>query len=172
MEEDWEKGRGGKFGTEKDKASSKMSIWHNLNYNNKLLKQFENRNNEKDKKLVVYNTSGKTIRSAVIDNLNLIVDYTAYYSLLNENEAYYITGILNSSYLIKVLNKAGILSERHITKKPFDLPFPNFDPNNELHNKIAELSKKLHLIAINSDQIENTPEFKELDEAVKKLFEN
>jgi hypothetical protein len=66
----------------------------------------------------------------------------------------------------------GILSERHIHKKPFDLPFPNFDPNNELHNKIAELSKKLHLIAINSDQIENTPEFKELDEAVKKLFEN
>jgi len=174
MEEDWEKGRGSKFGTDKNiyKESSRMSVWKRLNYNNSLTKQFKIKKNKKDKRLVVYNTSGKKIKSAVINNLNLIVDYTAYYSLLNENEAYYITGVLNSNYLIKVLNKAGILSERHITKKPFDLPFPNFDPNNELHNKIAELSKKLHLIAINSDQIENTPEFKELDEAIKKLFEN
>ena len=135
------------------------------------MKQFENRNNEKDKKLVVYNTSGKTIRSAVIDNLNLIVDYTAYYSLLNENEAYYITGILNSSYLIKVLNKAGILSERHITKKPFDLPFPNFDPKKELHVNISELSRKLHQIAQQNIEIEKSKEFSELNEAVKKLFE-
>jgi hypothetical protein len=181
IEEDWEKGRGGKFEAKKDKASSKMSIWHNLNYNNKLLKQFENRNNEKDKKLVVYNSNGKIIRSAVIDNLNYVIDHNSYYGLFNENEAYYITGILNSSYLIKVLNKAGILSERHITKKPFDLPFPNFDKNNELHKKIAELSKKLHQIAIDLDQqkntnkkttIENIPEFKELNEAVKKLFES
>jgi len=183
MEEDWEKGRGSKFGTDENiyKESSRVSVWGRLNYNNSLTKQFEIKRNKKDKKLVVYNTSGKTIRSAVIDNLNLIVDYTAYYSLLNENEAYYITGILNSSYLIKVLNKAGILSERHITKKPFDLPFPNFDKKNELHKKIAELSKKLHQIAIDLDQqkntnkkttIENIPEFKELNEAVKKLFES
>jgi len=42
----------------------------------------------------------------------------------------------------------GILSERHIHKKLFDLPFPNFDPNNELHKKIVELSKRLRQIAL------------------------
>jgi len=183
MEEDWEKGRGAKFGTDKNtyKASSRMSVWDRLNYNNLLLKQFENKKIGKDKKLVVYNKDGKIIKSAVIDNLNYVFESTSYYGLFNENEAFYLTGILNSNYFSYLLEKMGILSERHIHKKPFDLPFPNFDPNNELHNKIAELSKKLHQIAIDLDQqkntnkkitIENTPEFKELDEAVKKLFEN
>jgi len=72
-----------------------------------------------------------------------------------------------------------ILLERHIHKKPFDLPFPNFDSNNELHKKIVELSKRLHQIALElykqKDQdkkltIENTLEFKEQDEAVKKII--
>jgi len=56
------------------KEASRMSVWDNLNYNNKLLKQFENKNKEKDKKLVVYNSNGKIIRSAVIDNLNYVID--------------------------------------------------------------------------------------------------
>jgi hypothetical protein len=175
IEKDWEQGRDEKFKTDK------KSVWNNLNHNNKLLKQFKNKNKEKNKKLIVYNTSGKKIRSAVIDNLNYVFDSTSYYGLFNENEAFYLTGILNSNYFYCLLKETGILSERHITKKPFDLPFPNFDKNNELHKKIAELSKKLHQIAIDLEQqkntnkkikIENTPEFKELDEAVKKLFEN
>jgi len=171
IEEDWEKGRGGKFGVEKDKASSKMSIWHNLNYNNKLLKQFENRNDKKDKKLVVYNSNGKIIRSAVIDNLNYVIDHNSYYGLFNENEAFYLTGILNSNYFCYLLKKTGILSERHIHKKPFDLPFPNFDPEKELHVNISELSRKLHQIAQQNIEIEKSKEFSELNEAVKKLFE-
>jgi hypothetical protein len=175
MENDWEQGRGEKF------KADKKSVWDNLNHNDKLLKQFKNKNKEENKKLVVYNTSGKKIKSVVIDNLSYVIDTKAYYSLFNENEAFYLTGILNSNYFYYLLKKTGILSERDINKKPFDIPFPNFDKNDELHKKIAELSKKLHQIAINLNQqkstnkkitIENTPEFKELDEAVKKLFEN
>jgi len=172
IENDWEEGRGEKFTTDKKaKTSSRMSVWDNLNHNNKLLKQFENKNKEKDKKLVVYNASGKKIRSAVIDNLNYVIDYTSYYGLFNDNEAFYLTGILNSNYLNKLLKETGILSERHISKKPFDLPFPNFDPNNELCAKISELSRKLHQIAQQNIEIEKSKEFSELDEAVKKLFE-
>jgi len=170
-EEDWEKVRGTKFGADKDKTSSRMSVWDNLNYNNKLLKQFENKKIGKNKKLVVYNKSGKIIKSLAIDDLNYVIDHRAYYGLFNENEAFYLTGILNSNYLIRLLKTTGILSERDIEKKPFDLPFPNFDPNNKLHVNISELSRKLHQIAQQNTDVEKSKEFGELDEAVKKLFE-
>jgi len=170
-EEDWEKERGTKFGADKDKTSSRMSVWDRLNYNNGLLKQFENKKIGKNKKLVVYNLSGKIIKSLAIDDLNYVIDYTAYYGLFNEDEAFYLTGILNSNYLIRLLKTTGILSERHIGKKPFDLPFPNFDPNNKLHVKISELSRKLHQIVQQNTDVEKSKEFGELDEAVKNLFE-
>jgi methylase of polypeptide subunit release factors len=62
------------------------------------------------------------------------------------NEAYYIAGILNSiiartiisSYLMEI----GIST--HVTDY---IKIPKFDPNNNLHKKIAELSKKAHELA-------------------------
>jgi hypothetical protein len=62
------------------------------------------------------------------------------------NEAYYIAGILNSiiartiisSYLMEI----GIST--HVTDY---IKIPKFDPNNNLHKKIAELSKRAHELA-------------------------
>ncbi|WP_061951739.1 hypothetical protein [Acidiplasma cupricumulans] len=61
IEEDWEKNRGNKFTTAKNDANS-MSFIDWLNYGNKLLSQ------HKYNYMVVYNTSGTRIRSAVVEN--------------------------------------------------------------------------------------------------------
>jgi len=62
------------------------------------------------------------------------------------DEAYYIAGILNSviarTIISSYLMEAGI--SVHVTDY---IKIPKFDPNNNLHKKIAELSKKAHELA-------------------------
>jgi hypothetical protein len=161
IEKDWERHRESKFSLEsKTKSSAKMNIFDWLNYNNKLLTQ-----NTSPKCIVVYNANGTKIRAAVLENKsNLIIEHAAYYAYFNEPaEAYYLCGILNSKKLLSLLKKAGILSERHIGKKPFDIPFPKYDRQNSLHVKISQLSKEI------SDIIEKGGQAKEKLEALEEL---
>jgi type II restriction/modification system DNA methylase subunit YeeA len=66
--------------------------------------------------------------------------------LHSEEEAYYLCGILNSIFIRAIVASYVIETEisTHIlhTVKP-----PKFDPNDHLHKKIAELSKKAHDLA-------------------------
>jgi hypothetical protein len=164
-EMDWEAHRKDKFSLDgKNSASSSLFNW--INWNNKLLKQ-----NSDFKYAVIYNMSGKDIRSAVITG-RVIIDYELYYSYFDiEEEAYYVCGILNSKYLIEELRKFGILSERHITKKPFDIDIPKYGKSKELlkyQNSIAELAKNLHMLD-NKTKI-YSEKFNELNDIVERLF--
>jgi predicted component of type VI protein secretion system len=70
-----------------------------------------------------------------------------FYETNNELEAHYLCAILNSDVvneLIKPLQPKGSKGERHIVRRPFVLPIPNFDPNNPVHRRLAELSKACH----------------------------
>jgi len=147
----WEKGA-----TEKAlKDHPRIISW--LNYMNKLSNQ-----NPSKPFIVIYNKTGSNIVSCVIDrqyiqNINLelgikakdfIVDYESfYYETNDEMEAYYIVAILNSSIVnqaIKPLQTRGLYGARHITRRPFMLPIPKFDPTNFIHLRLAELSKICH----------------------------
>ncbi len=155
IEKDWEVHRGEKFLiTEETKASSKMNIFDRLNKNNSLLNQFG-----KKGFLIVYNESGKKIKPAVIENSkNIVVEHKAYYSYFNDKEeAYYVSGILNSNYLLELLKNSGILSERDIEKKPLDISIPQYDKNNQTHSKIATLSMKI------SELVDKNVELKEIE---------
>jgi methylase of polypeptide subunit release factors len=113
--------------------------------------------------VIIYNTSGANLTSCIVDRQNLppfkidsftikpvnfVADETImFYETNNELEAHYLCAILNSDVvneLIKPLQPKGSKGERHIARRPFVLPIPNFDPNNPVHRRLAELSKACH----------------------------
>jgi type II restriction/modification system DNA methylase subunit YeeA len=62
------------------------------------------------------------------------------------DEAYYIAGILNSVIARSII--ASYTYETVISTNIIDIiKIPKFDPNNNLHKKIAELSKRAHELA-------------------------
>jgi methylase of polypeptide subunit release factors len=113
--------------------------------------------------VVIYNTSGANLASCIVDRQNLppfkidsftikpvnfVADEaTMFYETNNELEAHYLCAILNSDVvneLIKPLQPKGSKGERHIVRRPFVFPIPNFDPSNPVHRRLAELSKACH----------------------------
>ncbi len=168
FEKDREKCRGDKFSIE-GKSSSKMSVLERLNYNNELLTQKPNSYNY----MVIYNLSGSDIRCAVIDTQGVIADYTTYYAYLDtKEEAFYLAGILNSKIFINLLRNTGMLSERHIDKKPFEIFFPKFESNNSLHIQISKLAEDLteekKKENLDNEKIETL--LKEIDKSVNVLL--
>jgi len=127
----------------KKKTSDINTLFSNLNYWNKLTKQIDNKSY-----LVIYNASGSTLKSAVIDNRKnkiIIGSENYYYSTDSKSEAYYLSAILNSPILSK--NIKLIKSSRHIHKRPFSFPIPLYDENNELHRVLTKKGLKCESIA-------------------------
>ncbi len=102
--------------------------------------------------LVLYNSSAKDANTVVVSredyNLDFIVESKAYWlATSNPNEAFYISSILNSSVpneMMKEFQTRGLFGVRDIHKKILDIYFPRFDGSNEIHLKLAELSKSAH----------------------------
>jgi len=62
------------------------------------------------------------------------------------NEAYYLSAILNSSFIRALV--ASYMIETAVSTHILDNVYvPKFNPNNELHKRVAELSKKAHELA-------------------------
>lgn len=145
-EEEWKTRRG-------DKAE-KMDGYGWLNYQNKLTRQ-----NPQNKFLVVYNAGGTYLTASIIkqgvdilridsQNIevgNIIADTKVYlYETDNEEEAYYISSMLNSPLLdtlLKPLQSRGQFGPRDFHKKPLEFPIPKYDPSNETHRKLSKLGK-------------------------------
>ena len=127
-----------------------------LNFYRNLTKQ-----NPQKRYAVLYNQSGAKLVSCVIDKHMLpkftidsiaipsngfIADYTTLiYETNDENEAYYLCGILNSNYVSEKI-KPGKSKEqwttRHFCKRALKLPIPRFDSQNKTHMEIAKISKE------------------------------
>ncbi len=96
---------------------------------------------------------------------------TSFISTNNESEAHYLCAIINSQPVrdfIKSFSSAG---------RGFGTPsvmehvgIPKFDPKNQLHQKLAEISKKCHHLKTEGKEKEIEKLEKENDELVKKLF--
>ncbi|MFX1374824.1 MAG: N-6 DNA methylase [Promethearchaeota archaeon] len=89
---------------------------------------------------VVYNNSGSTLNSAVIQGEFLITGDLTFYNTSNLNEAYYLSAILNSNILTKQIKI--MKSSRHIFKLPFNIPIRKYDAKNPNHQQLVELGKK------------------------------
>ena len=99
------------------------------------------------------------------------VETTALIATDNEGEAHYLCAIINSTPVrefIKSFSSAG---------RGFGTPsvmnyvgIPKFDSENELHQKLAQLSKTLHTLKAESKLGEVARLEKEVDDSVRKLF--
>ena len=130
----------------KKKTSNITSLYDNLNYWNKIQKQVNNKSF-----IVVYNASGSNLKAAVINTETqkvIIGSENYYFSTDLEEEAYYLSAVLNSPNLSK--NIKLIKSSRHIHKRPFDFPIPIYDENSSIHKKLAKKAKSSAVIRISS----------------------
>ncbi|MDP2984503.1 MAG: N-6 DNA methylase, partial [Candidatus Latescibacter sp.] len=109
---------------------------------------------------ILYNTSGTYLTAAIVENKsiefeidgqvilinNFITDCKTYY---HETEnifvADFLAAFLNSpeiDKLIKPMQSRGLWGPRDIHKKVFDLPIPQFAPEDSAHRKLVELGEK------------------------------
>lgn len=118
-----------------------------INWQNKLTEQ-----NLNAPFLVLYNSSAKDANATVVKrnslDLEFIVESVTYVlNTSNENEAYYLTAILNSTVpneLMKDFQAKGLFGARHVHKKILDVYFPKFDEKDSSHLQLAQLSKTSH----------------------------
>jgi len=108
---------------------------------------------------VLYNATGTNVVSCVIDKKSLldlgfpikgfVADVkTWFYETDNEMEAYYLSAVLNSELLnklIKPFQPRGLFGARAIHRRPLQFSIPKFNEENELHVKLAEISKACHM---------------------------
>lgn len=124
-----------------------MSAVDYLNWLNKLTSQ-----NLNAEYVVLYNSSAKDANAAIVKrtdiDLEFIIESVSYvYYTNNENEAYYLSAILNSTIpnlLMKDFQAKGLFGARHVHKKILDIYFPKFDAGGEVHTRLAEYGRVCH----------------------------
>jgi hypothetical protein len=141
----------------KKKEATKANVYQWLDYMGKLTSQHPT-----GCYTVLYGGAGTHLASCVINppeqtNLEVadirvsgfIADIDTFlYQTTVSSEAWFLCSLLNSDYVnceIKSYQTRGAWGERHIYRRPFEvLPIPKFNPEDEKHQKLAELSKVCH----------------------------
>lgn len=118
-----------------------------LNYMGQLQAQLEDNSPYK----VVYPKSGNRLTAAIVTDQSAIIDHKLYWAPARTlNEARYLQAILNSSTLlerVKPMQSLGLFGARDFDKYVFLVPFGTFDPKNDDHLKVVQLSEDAELIA-------------------------
>ena len=132
---------------QKTEKSKNMSANDRINFQRGITEQ-----NLNAKYLVLYNASAKDANATIVDrtslDLEFLVDHKAYvFYTDDENEAYYLTAILNSTApnaMMKDFQSKGLFGARDVHKKILDIYYPKFDGSNKTHQQLAVLSKECH----------------------------
>ena len=86
------------------------------------------------------------VKGSQIPCANTIIDQTLYWSVVDsEDEAIYITALMNSPALAEVIKEhqpRGAFGERHIHKLPYERT-PAYDPSEEQHQAVVDAAKAL-----------------------------
>lgn len=108
---------------------------------------------------VLWGKGGTHVRAAVVPTgikevarlpvQGYVVDLNHYYVTCETlDEAHYLASVLNSkpvNDVVSLFQTRGQYGNRDIHRRPFEhVPIPLFDPSNELHTKLAQLSRELH----------------------------
>ena len=138
----------------KNAKDSNLTYQKQLNLLNKLTSQNLNK-----RFIVVYNTSGSNLCSAIIDrldpsiNFTFIVEHKCYYFTTSlKDEAFYLCSFLNSSIpnkLIKPFQSEGLLGARDIHTTILEVPIPKFDNKIKEHITLSEIGQKCSNIVNN-----------------------
>lgn len=92
-------------------------------------------------------------------------------SFANEMEAHYLCGILNSSFIEKIIQGYTIDTNRG-TDIVANIKIPKFDPENSTHLSIANISLKAHTTFKNNESSSLISITSNLDALVAKIFNN
>lgn len=131
----------------KTEKSKNMSNINRLDFQRGIVKQ-----NLDAEYIVLYSSSAKDANALVIKkssiDLTFIAESKTYILYTNnENEAYYLSAILNSAtpnLLMKDFQSKGLFGARDVHKKILDIYFPLFSEKNKLHIELATLGKTCH----------------------------
>lgn len=127
-------------------AKTKLSLWQNLNFQNKLSRQLGS-----TKYRVIYPLSGNTLAAAVLDDPRAIVEQTLLWIPTSGiEEARYLTAILNApvtTKMVSVYQSRGLFGARHFTKDVWRLPIPKFNPEDTRHQELVALAMRAEEVA-------------------------
>ena len=102
-----------------------------------------------------------TDKPVVVDSKVLLL------ALECEWEAYFVCGIINAPSVTEVIDGYAVTTNRGVDVLKY-IAVPKFDPNNNHHIKIAQLSKQIHMLAKDSNPY--AKEERKLDAEVRSLF--
>lgn len=130
---------------------------------------------------VVWNQMGSKLNACVISSVNdeflgekmvLPEHVLAFVPTDNENEAHFICAVLNSSIVDLAIRSIAGGTKSFGTPKIIEdtIRIPKFDVNNEVHRKLAKLSRKAHELAAKGDEDELREVEEEIDSEVAKRF--
>ncbi|HJH26218.1 MAG TPA: hypothetical protein C5S37_05445, partial [Methanophagales archaeon] len=130
---------------------------------------------------VVWNQMGSKLSACVISSVNdeflgekmvLPEHVLAFVPTENENEAHFICAVLNSSVVDLTIRSIAGGTKSFGTPKIIEetIRIPKFDANNEIHCKLAELSKGAHEFASKEEEDELRRIEEEIDREVERLF--
>lgn len=133
-----------------ESGESAHQYFDRINYRNKLNPQIFDGIDDEKQLIMVGAGGGYTCASFVslgqIDKAKTIIDQTIYWYIANsEDEAVYITGLLNSMALDMIIadfQPVGLMGRRHIHKLPYAVT-PPFDTDNASHRLVVERSRAL-----------------------------
>ena len=119
-----------------------LNLLGQIDYLHKLSSQLEWQGDSGSRPIRVAYASSGTPTAAVIANDENLVDYTLFWIACKDiEEANYMLAVINSDALyeaVQSLMPKGQFGARHLQKHLWKLPIPEFDPEQELHQAIAE----------------------------------
>jgi hypothetical protein len=128
-----------------NRSSEARSLAESLDYHQKLSKQLPIPSLR-----IVYNGSGMHVCSAKLRDSRALVSNGLYWSAMrSEEEANFLSAILNApitTELTRPLMSYG-KDERHIHKHVWELPIPEFDEDNTVHERISKLGSDCETLA-------------------------
>ncbi len=130
---------------------------------------------------VVWNRMGNKLSACVISSVSdeflgekkvLPSEVISFIPTENEDEAHFICAVLNSNVIDLAIRSIAGGTKSFGTPKIIEntVRIPKFDANNNIHRKLAELSKKAHEVASKEEEDELREVEEEIDRQVAKFF--
>lgn len=125
------------------KPNENTPLWERLNHLGHVKGQAERK-----KYLVMFTASGSRTFAAVqdtslLDRQFIARDKTYWFSTSNLAEAHYLAAFFNSDYATDIVSDfvtRGLFGKRDTHKRILDIPWPKWNPEDDLHLTLAELS--------------------------------
>ena len=91
---------------------------------------------------------GKTKQSICVKH-TIIISQDSCNNFINENEAYYLSGILNSDIVVNYIHSS--FKKNGFSLNKSNLYIPKFDSNNAFHNQISALARRAEKVEDSSN---------------------